>query len=87
MEMNFSDKAINDRDFWLKSGNKKIQGKITELLKSIQLTPYSGIGKPEPLKYALSGNWSRRINHEHRLVYHVDEEGQIITILSLRGHY
>jgi toxin YoeB len=47
--------------------------------------PYRGIGQPEQLKYGLSGAWSRRINQEHRLVYEI--EGDIVYILSLKGHY
>ena len=55
MEVEFLDKAIEDIDFWKKSGNKTIQSKITKLLESIRMTPYSGIGKPEALKHELSG--------------------------------
>ncbi len=49
--------------------------------------PYSGIGKPEPLKHHLSGLWSRRINKEHRLVYEIIETDNVILIHSLKGHY
>jgi toxin YoeB len=49
--------------------------------------PYTSTGKPELLKYVLSGLWSRRINGEHRLIYEVNEENQIILVLSARGHY
>ncbi len=73
--------------FWQRSGNKATQRKISELIQSILLTPYSGLGKPEPLKHNLSGMWSRRISKEDRLVYEVDEENQLIIIHSLRGHY
>lgn len=65
--------------------DKKIFNKIMELLKTIDRTPFDGIGKPEPLKFNKSGYWSRRINDEHRLVYKVDE--QRIYIASCRGHY
>ena len=81
----FSDKAQEDIQYWKKIGDKKIQKKIQELLLSIQETPYSGIGKPEALRHELSGSWSRRINREHRMVYHVT--GDIIKIESLKGHY
>ncbi|UEG54477.1 Txe/YoeB family addiction module toxin [Mucilaginibacter daejeonensis] len=89
MEMIFSPKAIEDLEYWKRSGNKAIQKKITTLLVAIQQDPFKGIGKPEPLKYGLSGAWSRRIDQEHRLVYEVNERNQIIVldILSLRGHY
>ena len=67
MEIDFLDKALDDIDFWKKSGNMVIQNKITKLLESISKTPFAGIGKPEALKYELSGYWSRRITDEHRL--------------------
>ena len=85
MEVDFLDKAIDDIEFWKKSGNKTVQSKITKLLESICITPYSGIGKPEPLKHELSGYWSRRITDEHRLVYTVSENR--IKVISMRFHY
>ncbi|MEL6358412.1 MAG: Txe/YoeB family addiction module toxin [Bacteroidota bacterium] len=54
-------------------------------MESIQKTPFEGIGKPGPLKYALTGCWSRRITKEHRLVYEVSDS--TVFILSARGHY
>ena len=68
MEVIFSPKAPDDLTYWKKSGNKIIRQKISLLIEAIQENPYEGIGKPEPLKHNLSGAWSRRINHEHRLV-------------------
>ncbi|MCH6234359.1 Txe/YoeB family addiction module toxin [Cognataquiflexum rubidum] len=65
MEIIFSPKAIKDLTFWKKSGDKSAMKKIQELLKSIAVSPFSGLGKPEPLKHQLSGMWSRRINREH----------------------
>jgi toxin YoeB len=85
MEIVFDEEAKSDIQFWLKSGNKQVQNKITALLESIKQTPFEGLGKPEPLKYDLTGKWSRRINQEHRIVYEVSEEK--IKINSLRGHY
>jgi toxin YoeB len=85
MEITYSADAKEDLLFWRKSGNKAIQKKITSILNSILETPFEGIGKPEPLKYDLSGKWSRRINQEHRLIYDVTEVR--IKIYSLRGHY
>lgn len=81
----YSFKAKEDIDFLKKSGQSKILKKIRQLIESIHENPFEGIGKPEPLKHALSGTWSRRINREHRLVYEVSREK--IFILSLRGHY
>jgi len=65
--------------------DKKILKQINKLIKAIQETPFEGIGKPEPLKYNLTGYWSRRINHEHRLVYKV--EGDVLIIVQCKYHY
>lgn len=85
MEIEFLDKALDDIDYWKKSGNKTIQKRITKILASISKTPWTGIGKPEPLKHELSGYWSRRINEEHRIVYTVSNDK--IKVISLRFHY
>jgi toxin YoeB len=89
MEIVYAPKAIKDLEFWKKSGNKSIQNKIQQIIDSIQETPFEGIGKPEPLKHNLSGKWSRRISHEHRVIYTVSSENEIhiLAILSLKGHY
>ena len=87
MEIIFSKRALNDRDYWKKTGNKAVMNRITALLQDIKEHPYTGIGKPEPLKYDLSGKWSRRINGEHRIVYTVKEKDVEIHILSMRYHY
>jgi len=85
MEIVFTPKAQSDLKDWRKSGNIVVQKKITEILQSIELSPFEGIGKPEPLKHELSGKWSRRINREHRIIY--SQEGDILNIYSLKGHY
>ena len=85
MEINITEKAREDLKFWKKSGNISIQQKISKLIESTTITPYEGLGKPEPLKYELTGTWSRRIDKEHRMVYEVASDR--IIILSLRGHY
>ena len=87
MEIIYSEEAQKDILFWKKSGNKSIQRKISQLLDAISTNPYQGIGKPEMLKHDLTGFWSRRINHEHRIVYRLLEEERIIMIYSLKGHY
>lgn len=76
MEIIYSQQAQSDIKFWLKSGNKKIQAKITQLINAIQKDPFNGIGKPEALKYELNGKWSRRIDEEHRLIYEMPEDHQ-----------
>ncbi|HJD56402.1 MAG TPA: Txe/YoeB family addiction module toxin [Rickettsia endosymbiont of Pyrocoelia pectoralis] len=86
MQVTWSDKAIKQRQFW-KRIKPKIDSRIQKLVDNIILTPYSGIGKPEPLKHELSGFWSRRIDQEHRLVYSFDEKTKTIKIHSCRDHY
>ena len=85
MEVAYSKEAKEDLLHWRKSGDKAVQKKISDLIESIKLSPFEGIGKPESLKHDLSGAWSRRINGEHRLVYKFD--GTDVFILSMRGHY
>jgi len=85
MQITYTPKAKEHLDFWIKTGNKPVLKKIVELTKSINETPYEGIGKPEPLKHELTGYWSRRITIEHRFVYKIDEETLIVA--SLKGHY
>jgi len=89
MEIIFAPKAIKDLEYWHKLGNKSIQKKIQQLITSITISPFKGLGKPEALKHKLTGKWSRRINHEHRIIYSISEnnEIQILSILSLKGHY
>lgn len=80
----FSDESWNDYLYW-QATDKKMIKRINELLKDISKTPFSGVGKPEALKFNLSGYWSRRINSEDRLVYKI--ENNCIIILSCRYHY
>ena len=84
MNLIFSDHAWQDYLYWQKS-DKKMMKRINSLIKIIQHSPFEGIGKPESLKHALSGYWSRRINDEHRIIYKVDDES--IYIAQLRYHY
>lgn len=87
MEIIFLPKSKEQLEFFKKFNNQSILKKIRQLLEVIPETPYSGIGKPEPLKHNLSGLWSRRINQEHRLVYEVIEVDNVILIHSVKGHY
>ena len=86
MEVKFTKKALEHIEFWKKSGNKAIQKKIQLLIENIMTSPFTGIGKPEALKYNLQGTWSRKINEEHRIVYEIPDE-DILLIHSLKGHY
>ena len=67
-KISFEIKAFEEFTYWA-NNDKKIFKKILSLLKDTQKNPFSGLGKPEPLKYKLQGCWSKRINQEHRLVY------------------
>jgi len=80
----FSDHAWDDYLFWQKT-DKKVLRRINILIKKTKRKPFEGIGKPEPLKHALSGYWSRRITDKHRFVYKVSENA--IYIAQLRYHY
>jgi len=80
----FSEHAWDDYLYWQKT-DKSILKRINLLIQDIQRSPFEGIGKPEPLRHALSGFWSRRINDEHRLVYSV--EGDVLRIAQARYHY
>ena len=84
MKLTFSSKAWANYLYRQKT-DKSMITRINRLIKDIQREPYTGIGKPEPLKHSLAGYWSRRINDEHRIVYKV--LGDQIFIAQLRYHY
>lgn len=76
--------AFNDFTNWNRQ-DKKLYKKIVRLIKDIQRSPFTGLGKPEPLRHELSGYWSRRIDQQHRLVYKVTDEE--IIIIACKYHY
>ena len=80
----FVDESWEDYLYWQKT-DKKILSKINNLLKDISRDPFSGTGKPEPLKYKYKDFWSRKIDAEHRLIYQV--KGDEILIAKCRFHY
>lgn len=84
-QLDFTDKAQEDIATFKKSGNKVILNKLLSLLEELVEHPFTGTGKPEPLKHSLAGLWSRRINREHRLIYEVTDS--IVYVLSAKGHY
>jgi len=83
--LDFTGKANEDVDAHKKTGNRAVLVKLSALLEELAEHPFTGTGKPEPLKQDLSGMWSRRINKEHRLVYEVEED--TVFIHSAKGHY
>lgn len=84
MKLLFSDHAWEDYLHWQKA-DRKILVRINRLIEETMRVPFAGTGKPEPLKHALSGYWSRRISDEHRMVYKITEDA--LHIAQLRYHY
>lgn len=84
MKILFAATAWEDYVSW-QSEDRKTLERINALIKEIARTPYKGTGKPEPLKHALAGYWSRRINSEHRLVYKIVDH--TVWIVQVRYHY
>jgi len=84
MRLIFAGQAGEDYLHWQQT-DKQITRRIHELIKDTTRNPCSGIGKPEPLRFALAGFWSRRITEEHRMVYKV--EGNNLLLAQLRYHY
>jgi len=84
MNVTFTKLAWEDYLYWQKN-DKRMVKRINLLIKDILRSPHEGLGKPEPLRYNLSGYWSRRINEEHRIVYKQFESGT--TFVQMRYHY
>jgi toxin YoeB len=80
----FSERAWDEYLYWQKA-DRKLLDRINQLIREIKRQPFSGIGKPEPLRHGLKGYWSRRINEEHRLVYKIQDDALLIA--QLRYHY
>lgn len=87
MEIVILPKAEDDLLYWKRTGNRRVMKRIDALLGDILKHPFEGIGKPEPLKGAQHGLWSRRITDEHRLVYSISSGKVYVYVLSLRFHY
>ncbi|MFU8797470.1 MAG: Txe/YoeB family addiction module toxin [Gammaproteobacteria bacterium] len=84
MEVVYTKRANEDREYWIKN-NPKILTRITQLIAAIKVTPFTGIGKSEPLRFEKTGYWSRRMDQEHRLVYKIAEN--TLYIAQCRYHY
>jgi toxin YoeB len=80
----FSERAWADYLHWQQI-DRKMMLRVNQLLQEIQRDPIRGIGKPEPLRHALQGYWSRRITDEHRIVYRVQDDSLLIA--QLQYHY
>jgi len=84
LKLIFAERAWEDYLYW-QGTDRKVLARINHLIREIQREPFSGIGKPEPLRHALKGYWSRRITEEHRIVYKVEEDA--VFLAQLRYHY
>ena len=84
MKLVFSETAWEDYLYWQKTDTKTL-ARINQLIREASRQPFTGIGKPEPLKHAIKRYWSRRINDEHRFVYKATDEALLIA--QLRYHY
>lgn len=87
MEIIFAPSALEDLQCWKKVNNVALLKRIELLLADIVEHPFTGIGKPERLKFDLAGKWSRRINSEHCIAYKVTEQDIEVLILSMRWYY
>ncbi len=84
MKLIFSRHAWEDYLYWQRTDRRQLQ-RINTLIQAAMRDPYEGIGRPEPLRHALAGYWSRRIDAEHRMVYKIEKEG--LYLAQLRYHY
>ena len=84
MKLVFAEQAWEDYLYW-QQHDKRMVKRINELIENTTREPFAGIGKPEPLKHALAGYWSRRITDEHRMVYKAERDALLIA--QLRYHY
>jgi len=82
--LEFDPAAFEDLAWWIEQDRAQAL-RVIRLIREMQHDPFTGIGKPEPLRHEFSGCWSRRITEEHRLVYQVQPEK--IRILACRYHY
>ena len=82
----FTPQASEDFNYW-KEASPKTAEKIKAMLRELQEHPFTGTGKPEPLKYQFTGAWSRRINYKDRLVYQVNGYVVTVFVLAMRFHY
>lgn len=86
-KIELTESAKEDLEKLKKNGNKSVLNKIDKIYKELKEHPYTGTGKPEPLKHDLKGLWSRRINQKDRLIYEVVEQIVTVYIVSAIGHY
>lgn len=81
MKILFHEKAFDEYLYWQKNDKKTLK-RLNNIIKDIKRNPYEGLGKPEPLRYALQGYWSRRITIEDRIIYKVENDNLIIILCA-----
>ena len=84
MKLVFAERAWEDYLYWQET-DRKILARINHLIREIRREPFQGIGKPEQLRHALKGYWSRRITDEHRIIYKIEDDS--VLLAQLRYHY
>jgi toxin YoeB len=84
VRLEFRERAFEDLQYWVQM-NPKVAKRLLRLIEETKRNPFGGAGKPEPLRGELSGWWSKRIDHEHRLIYRV--EGDALVVAQAKGHY
>jgi toxin YoeB len=84
--LTFSKRAWAEYEYWQGEDKRTIK-KINALIRDIARNGHFGIGHPEPLKYGLSGQWSREIDEKNRLVYRIRDDDGAIEIFQCKGHY
>jgi toxin YoeB len=84
MRLELEPQALEDLRYWVEQDRRKA-ARVLQLVEDCLRSLFAGAGKPEPLKHALAGCWSRRIDREHRLVYRI--EGDSLVVLACRFHY
>ncbi|MCK9562871.1 MAG: Txe/YoeB family addiction module toxin [Bacteroidales bacterium] len=83
----YTETAVKELKQLKKTGNKATLNKIDKIINELKVHPKIGAGKPEQLKHELQGYWSRRINHKDRMIYKIEENKVIVTVISVMGHY
>ena len=88
MRVHFTDNGWADYRYWC-DNDRDVNNRVNQLIEDARRTPFTGLGKPEPLRGNLHGFWSRRITGEHRLVYTIEGKGdaQCIIVVQCRYHY
>jgi toxin YoeB len=86
VKVQFTERGWSDYLSW-QADDRRLLKRINQLIDDIRRNGNEGIGKPEPLRHELAGAWSRRIDQEHRLIYILDEQADMMCVIACRYHY